>query len=73
MKPIAILGLVLIVLGIGGLFPSHISWTETKPVLKAGPLQINSEEDHTIWIPTAAGVVAVLAGVGLVFAGKRAA
>jgi hypothetical protein len=73
MKPIAILGLVLIVLGIGGLFLSHISWTETRPVLKAGPLQINSEEDHTIWIPTAAGVVAVLAGVGLVFAGKRAA
>jgi hypothetical protein len=73
MKPIAIFGLVLIVLGIGGLFLSHISWTETKPVLKAGPLQINSEEDHTVWIPTAAGVVAVLAGVGLVFAGKRTA
>jgi hypothetical protein len=73
MKPIAIFGLVLIVLGIGGLFLSHISWTETKPVLKAGPLQINSEEDHTVWIPTAAGVVAVLAGVGLVFAGKRIA
>jgi hypothetical protein len=73
MKPIAIFGLVLIVLGIGGLFLSHISWTETKPVLKAGPLQINSEEDHTVWIPTAAGVVAVLAGVGLVFAGKHTA
>jgi hypothetical protein len=73
MKPIAIFGLVLIVLGIGGLFLSHISWTETKPVLKAGPLQINSEEDHTVWIPTAAGVAAVLAGVGLVFAGKRIA
>ena len=73
MKPIAILGLVLIFAGIAGLFFSHISWTDTKPVLKAGPLQINSEEDHTVWIPTAAGVVAVLAGVGLVFAGKRAA
>ena len=73
MKPIAIFGLVLIVLGIGGLFLSHISWTETKPVLKAGPLQINSEEDHTVWIPTAAGVVAVLAGLGLVFAGKKTA
>ena len=73
MKPIAILGLVLIVLGLGGLFLSHISWTETKPVVKLGPLQVNSEEDHTVWIPTAVGVVAVLAGVGLVFAGKKAA
>jgi hypothetical protein len=73
MKPIAILGLVLIVVGLGGLFLSHITWTETKPVVKLGPLQVNSEEDHTVWIPTAAGVVAVLAGVGLVFAGKKAA
>ncbi len=73
MKPIAILGLVLIVLGIGGLFISHVSWTETKPVVKIGPLQVNSQEDHTVWIPTAAGVVAVLAGLGLVFAGKKSA
>lgn len=73
MKPIALLGVVLIVLGIVGLFLSHITWTETKPVLKAGPLQLNTEEDHTVWIPTAAGVAAVLAGVGLVFASKRAA
>ncbi|MEI7789679.1 MAG: DUF3185 domain-containing protein [Alphaproteobacteria bacterium] len=73
MKPIAILGLVLIVLGIGGLFISHVSWTETKPIVKAGPLEINAQENHTVWIPTAAGVVAVLAGLGLVFAGKKAA
>ena len=73
MKPVAILGLVLIVLGIGGLFISHVSWTETKPIVKAGPLEINAQENHTVWIPTAAGVVAVLAGLGLVFAGKKAA
>jgi hypothetical protein len=73
MKPIAILGLVLIVLGLAGLFFSHVSWTETKPIVQAGPLQIDSKEDHTVWIPTAAGVIAVLAGVGLVFAGKRSA
>ena len=73
MKPIALLGVVLIILGVAGLFLSHVTWTETKPVLKAGPLQVNAQEDHTVWIPTAAGVVAVLAGLGLVFAGKRAA
>jgi uncharacterized iron-regulated membrane protein len=73
MKPIAILGVVLIILGIGGLFLSRVTWTETKPVVKLGPLQVNSQEDHTVWIPTAAGVVAVLAGLGLVFAGKKSA
>ena len=73
MKPIAALGIVLIMLGLAGLFFSRVSWTETKPVVKVGPLEVNSQEDHTIWIPTAAGVIAVLAGVGLVFAGKRTA
>ena len=73
MKPIAMLGVVLIVLGIAGLFLSRVTWTETKPVVKVGPLQVNSQEDHTVWIPTAAGVVAVLAGIGLVFAGKQTA
>ena len=70
MKPIAILGVVLIVLGIAGLFISHVSWTETKPVAKLGPLQVNSQEDHTVWIPTAAGVMAVLAGRGSGLRGK---
>ena len=73
MKPIAALGIVLILLGVAGLFFSRVTWTETKPVVKLGPLQVNSQEDHTVWIPTAAGAIAVLAGVGLVFAGKRAA
>jgi len=72
MKPMAMLGVVLIVLGIAGLFLSRVTWTETKPVVKVGPLQVNSQEDHTVWIPTAAGVMAVLAGLGLVVAGKRA-
>ncbi len=71
MKPIAILGVLLIVLGVAGLFFSRVTWTETKPVVELGPLQVNAQEDHTVWIPTAAGVVAVLAGLGLVFAGRR--
>lgn len=73
MKPIALLGVALIVLGVAGLFFSRISWTETKPVAKVGPLEVNAQEDHSVWIPTAAGVVSVLAGVGLVFAGRKAA
>lgn len=71
MRPIVILGVVLIVLGLAGLVFSHITWTETKPVAKIGPLQVNSQEDHSVWIPTVAGVIAVVAGVGLVFAGRR--
>lgn len=71
MKNLSTIGVVLIVLGVAGLFFSHFTWTETKPVVAIGPLQINSQEDHTVWIPTAAGIVVVLAGLGLVLASRR--
>jgi hypothetical protein len=69
----AILGVVLIVLGIGGLLLGHFSYTETKPVVKAGPLQIDSEEQHNISIPTIGSIVLLLAGAGLVIAGRKSA
>ena len=71
MKNLSILGAILIVLGIGGLLFSHFTYTETKPVVKLGPLEINSQEDHTVWIPTIAGVITVVAGLGLVMAGRK--
>ena len=73
MKPITILGAVLIVAGVLALFFGHFSFSKTKPVIQAGPLQINAQENHTVSIPTVAGIVVVLAGLGLVFAGRRSA
>jgi len=73
MKPMMLVGVVLILAGIAGLFVSRVSWTETKPLVKAGPIEINHEEDHSVWIPTAAGVVAVIAGLGLVMVSRRSA
>jgi hypothetical protein len=73
MSKTAIVGIVLIVVGIGGLLMGHFSYTETKPVLKAGPLQVNSQEEHHISIPTIGSIVLLLAGAGLVIAGRRSA
>jgi len=73
MKPIAILGVLLIVAGIAALVMGHFGWNETHNVINAGPLQVDATEHHTVWIPTVAAIVAVLAGLGLVFAGKKAA
>ena len=73
MKPIMILGVVLILAGVGGLLFRSIHWTETKNVVDVRPIQINSQEDHSVWIPTAAGIAAVLAGLGLVFVGRKQA
>lgn len=73
MKNLTILGLVLIVLGVGALIFSNVSFTETKPLIKAGPLEVNTQEEHRINIPTIAGIVILLAGAGLVIAGRRSA
>ena len=72
MKPMLVLGIVLIVGGIAGLFVSRISWTETEPLVKAGPIEINHQENHSVWIPTAAGVISVIAGLGLVMVSRKA-
>ncbi|OJT94827.1 MAG: hypothetical protein BGN82_07740 [Alphaproteobacteria bacterium 65-7] len=73
MKPIAILGVVLILAGVAGLIFRSIEWTETKNVVDAGPIQINTQEKHNVWIPTAAGIAAILAGLGLVVVSRRSA
>lgn len=73
MSKTAILGVILIVLGVAGFLIGHFSYTETKPVLKAGPLQVNSEEQHNISFPTIGSAVLLLAGVVLVVAGRKSA
>ena len=73
MKPLMIVGILLIVLGIGGLALRNIQWTETETVADIGPIQVQAEEEHNVWIPTAAAIAAVLAGLGLVIAGRKAA
>ncbi|HEY0106550.1 MAG TPA: hypothetical protein VGB91_10735 [Rhizomicrobium sp.] len=73
MRGLSLIGVVLIVLGVGALLFGHFSYTETKPLIDAGPIHVSTQQDHTVWIPTIAGIVVLLAGAGLVVAGRRAA
>jgi hypothetical protein len=66
-------GVLLVVLGIVGLVVQNVHFTETKRVGDSGPLHVNSEEQHNVPIPTIAGIIAVIAGLGMVFASKRGA
>ncbi len=72
MKPVALVGVVLIVAGIAGLIVANVSFTEQKTVLDAGPLKVTTQEQHTVPIPTIAGVAAIIVGLGLVFMGRKA-
>jgi hypothetical protein len=73
MRPVAIVGIVLIVLGIAGLVMGRFTYTTTEKVLDVGPLQATAEEEHSIAIPDIAGVAAIIAGGFLVFVGRRRA
>ncbi len=72
MRNLTILGVVLVLLGAGGLLLGHFDYTDTKPVLDAGPIHVTTQEDHRVSIPTVAGIVVLLAGVGLIITGRRA-
>jgi len=73
MRNLGILGVVLVLIGVGVLLFGHFSYTETRPVADIGPVHINSEEEHHVSIPTIAGIVVVIAGLGLVMVGRRPA
>jgi UDP-N-acetylmuramyl pentapeptide phosphotransferase/UDP-N-acetylglucosamine-1-phosphate transferase len=71
MRGIGLLGVVLIVLGVATLIFGHFTYSQTKPVADIGPVHINSQEEHHVSIPTVAGIVIVIAGLGLVLVGRR--
>lgn len=61
-----ILGVALIVLGIAALALGGFSFTTRERVLDAGPLKVDTTEEHSIPIAPIAGVTAVVAGIALV-------
>lgn len=73
MKPLAWIGIVLIVLGVTGLVVENVSFTERKTVLDVGPLKVQADEQKVVPIPTIAGVAAIVVGLGLVFMGRKRA
>ncbi|HET6160578.1 MAG TPA: hypothetical protein VFE34_19690 [Dongiaceae bacterium] len=73
MRPLAMLGVVLIVLGIAGLVMGRFSYTTTEKVIDLGPLQATAQKEHDIAIPDIAGIAAIVAGGFLVYIGRRRA
>jgi hypothetical protein len=73
MRGIAILGVVLVVLGVGGLLFGHFSYSEKTPVLNAGPIHVSTEQEHYVSVPMIGGIVVLAAGVVLILIGRRSA
>ena len=71
MKPLSILGLVLIVLGVLALVYQGVSYTSRETVIDLGPLHATAERQKTLPLPPALGILAVAGGVAVLFVGMR--
>ena len=66
-----ILGILLVVLGIVALAVPSITFFTTERAVDAGFFTIDVQKPHTIVLNPIAGIVAVIAGVAMLFAGRR--
>ena len=71
MKPIAIVGALLLVFGIVALAYQGLTYTTRETVLEVGPLKATADRQHTVAIPPVLSGAAVAAGVVLLIVGGR--
>jgi len=71
MRPVSILGALLIVAGLVALAYQGITYTRREKVIDLGPIHATAERERTVPLPPVVGIVAVAAGVALVVAGVR--
>ena len=71
MKPMTLIGVLLIVLGVVALAYQGITYTTREKVVDLGPIQATKETTKTIPLPPVLGGLALAGGVALVIAGGR--
>src|SRR4051794_34458982 len=73
MRPLVLIGLILVVLGVVALAVPTFTFFTTERVADAGFFKIDVSRPHTIVINPIVGVIALAAGVVLVIVGRRPA
>ena len=71
MKPAAILGLVLIVVGLAALAYQGVTYTSRETVIDIGPLHATADRQRTLPLSPVLGIAAVAGGVVLLITGMR--
>ena len=73
MKPLSIVGVALIVLGLVALVYQGITYTSRETVIDIGPLHATADRQKTLPLPPILGFVALAGGVALLVSGSRKA
>ena len=71
MKPIMIIGLVLIVLGIGALAYQGITYTTREKIFDIGSIQASADVQKTIPLSPILGGLSLVGGIVLVVMGRK--
>ncbi len=71
MRSIAVVGVLLIVLGLAALAYQSITYTSRETVIDIGPVHATADRERTLLLPPVLGVAAVAGGVMLLIAGVR--
>lgn len=71
MKPLVIVGILLIVLGVVALAYEGITYTRTERVIDLGPLKVDAKREKTIPLPPILGAISLVGGVALLIASRR--
>jgi uncharacterized membrane protein len=71
MKPVTVVGIILIVLGVVALAYQGISYTTSEKVVDLGPLQVEARRERTIPLPPLLGGLALAGGIVLLIVGSR--
>jgi uncharacterized membrane protein HdeD (DUF308 family) len=72
-KPISIVGVLLILFGVVALAYQGITYTTRQTVVDIGPLHATADRERTVPLPPVVGAIAVAGGVILLIAGGRKA
>ena len=71
-KSNALIGIVLIVLGVAAFGYQGITYRSRETVLDIGPIHATAERERTLPIPPVLGVAAIAGGAALLIVGARA-
>ena len=71
MKPAALVGVLLIVIGVFALVYQGITYTSRDKVIDLGPIQATADREHTLPLSPLLGVSALAGGIVLLIVGVR--
>jgi uncharacterized membrane protein len=71
MKPITLIGIVLLVLGVLALAYQGINYTHQEKILDIGPIHATAEKHKRIPLPPVVGGLALVGGIALLVMGAR--